>query len=118
MKKLEENLFVFFRYAVSRLAEAPDEDLLLYLLQLVQALKYESFDEMTGAKRRPAEPEQDLASFLISRASNNSALANYFYWYLLTECEDHDHSKQDNKVKILKFDQFPKYNFIRFFIFM
>lgn len=29
------------KYAVSRLAQAPDEDLLLYLLQLVQALKYE-----------------------------------------------------------------------------
>jgi len=29
------------RYAVTRLKQAPDEDLLLYLLQLVQALKYE-----------------------------------------------------------------------------
>ncbi|EDW85844.1 uncharacterized protein Dwil_GK23281 [Drosophila willistoni] len=29
------------KYAISRLAQAPDEDLLLYLLQLVQALKYE-----------------------------------------------------------------------------
>ncbi|XP_017488703.1 PREDICTED: phosphatidylinositol 3-kinase catalytic subunit type 3-like, partial [Rhagoletis zephyria] len=31
------------KYAVSRLKEAVDEELLLYLLQLVQALKYESF---------------------------------------------------------------------------
>ncbi|CAF1257480.1 unnamed protein product [Rotaria magnacalcarata] len=31
-------------YAVSRLRQAPDEDLLLYLLQLVQALRYERFD--------------------------------------------------------------------------
>ncbi|KAI8479545.1 Phosphatidylinositol 3-kinase catalytic subunit type 3, partial [Branchiostoma belcheri] len=34
------------RYAVSRLQQAEDEDLLLYLLQLVQALKYEDFNEI------------------------------------------------------------------------
>lgn len=34
------------KYAISRLNQASDEDLLLYLLQLVQALKYESFDEI------------------------------------------------------------------------
>ncbi|KAL0870296.1 hypothetical protein ABMA27_005319 [Loxostege sticticalis] len=34
------------KYAVSRLKQAPDEDLLLYLLQLVQALKYEDFSEI------------------------------------------------------------------------
>lgn len=34
------------RYAVKRLKNAANEDLLLYLLQLVQALKYESFDEI------------------------------------------------------------------------
>ncbi|CAM1330612.1 PIK3C3 (predicted), partial [Pycnogonum litorale] len=135
------------RYAVSRLGQAPDEDLLLYLLQLVQALKYESFEEiesglleMLTVKRDPqsavsnpseqsntppgiltstradsfiqnlADPppatptvpstdevdfsassndtESDLATFLISRACANSTLANYFYWYLLVECED------------------------------
>lgn len=32
------------RYAISRLNQAPDDDLMLYLLQLVQALKYENFD--------------------------------------------------------------------------
>lgn len=31
------------RYAISRLQQAPDNEILLYLLQLVQALKYESF---------------------------------------------------------------------------
>lgn len=31
-------------YAVSRLHQATDEDLLLYLLQLIQALKYENYD--------------------------------------------------------------------------
>ncbi|XP_030369536.1 phosphatidylinositol 3-kinase catalytic subunit type 3 isoform X2 [Scaptodrosophila lebanonensis] len=34
------------KYAISRLAQAPDEDLLLYLLQLVQALKYENLHEI------------------------------------------------------------------------
>ncbi|XP_071039733.1 phosphatidylinositol 3-kinase catalytic subunit type 3 isoform X4 [Parasteatoda tepidariorum] len=34
------------KYAVTRLKQAPDEDLLMYLLQLVQALKYENFEEI------------------------------------------------------------------------
>ncbi|XP_051783358.1 phosphatidylinositol 3-kinase catalytic subunit type 3 [Erpetoichthys calabaricus] len=34
------------RYAVARLQQADDEDLLMYLLQLVQALKYENFDDI------------------------------------------------------------------------
>lgn len=36
-------------YAVTRLKQAPDEDLLMYLLQLVQALKYENFEEIKAA---------------------------------------------------------------------
>lgn len=146
------------RYAVSRLKQAPDEDLLLYLLQLVQALKYENFNEINEGflKIKPNEEEKkdelidsgllksevvdstesiedpklvesvqnmqvsehesgntemvisknedscDLASFLIQRACQNQTLANYFYWYLLIECEDQQESvaaKQDGKVK-------------------
>lgn len=34
------------RYAISRLKQAPDDDLVLYLLQLVQALKYENFNDI------------------------------------------------------------------------
>ncbi|XP_067888737.1 phosphatidylinositol 3-kinase catalytic subunit type 3 isoform X2 [Heterodontus francisci] len=34
------------RYAVARLQQADDEDLLMYLLQLVQALKYENFNDI------------------------------------------------------------------------
>lgn len=46
------------------------------------------------------EDVQDLASFLIKRACKNSALANYFYWYLLIECEDQEHTiKQDSVVR-------------------
>lgn len=49
---------------------------------------------------RDEEDVQDLASFLIKRACKNSALANYFYWYLLIECEDQEHTiKQDSVVR-------------------
>ncbi|KAF4124697.1 phosphatidylinositol 3-kinase [Geosmithia morbida] len=76
-------------YAVDRLRKSEDDELLLYLLQLVQALKYE---------RVPADPERDvaqdssLARFLIQRAAANFLLGNYFYWYLMVECDDHDHA--------------------------
>lgn len=43
------------RYAISRLDQAQDEDLLLYLLQLVQALKYEDFDEILRSYNKPTE---------------------------------------------------------------
>ena len=34
-------------------------------------------------------PKPDLATFLIRRACENTTLVNYFYWYLVIECEDH-----------------------------
>ncbi|KAL8613416.1 hypothetical protein ACOMHN_057136 [Nucella lapillus] len=147
------------KYAVSRLEWADDEELLLYLLQLVQALKYENFNEIkTKVEEPPAQPlpsstpdeapspekesdvgfspdlmikaiqssakstismsrassnesitdalssipsrpdtasstmklgsQMDLATFLISRACNNTLVANYFFWYLTVECEE------------------------------
>ncbi|XP_053787634.1 phosphatidylinositol 3-kinase catalytic subunit type 3 isoform X2 [Vidua macroura] len=134
------------RYAVARLQQADDEDLLMYLLQLVQALKYENFDDIknglepskrdsqgsmsetmtTSASNAPeidssqimspippvssppltsktkelAENEnldQDLCTFLISRACKNSTLANYLYWYVIVECEDQDTQQRDPK---------------------
>lgn len=46
------------------------------------------------------EDTNDLASFLIQRACKNSTLANYFYWYLLIECEDQEATiKQDSIVR-------------------
>ncbi|CAI5787882.1 phosphatidylinositol 3-kinase catalytic subunit type 3 isoform X1 [Podarcis muralis] len=133
------------RYAVARLQQADDEDLLMYLLQLVQALKYENFDDIkngleptkkdsqgsmtesmatSGANpaeidssqiitsplplissppsaaksKEPADSEnleQDLCTFLISRACKNSTLANYLYWYVIVECEDQDTQQRD-----------------------
>ncbi|RDW62214.1 putative 1-phosphatidylinositol 3-kinase [Coleophoma cylindrospora] len=72
-------------YAVNRLRKADDDELLLYLLQLVQALKFEHISPDAAE-----EPTQDssLATFLISRASHNFMLGNYFHWYLMVECDD------------------------------
>lgn len=131
------------RYAISRLSQAPDDDLMLYLLQLVQALKYEDFESIKAAyqtlinKKETEKSEKfdkdvktsdssstpittssesdtglsssnrdivmDLTSFLITRACQNSTLANYFYWYLSIECEDQSDpvitAKQDTRVR-------------------
>lgn len=50
------------RYAISRLKQAPDEDLLLYLLQLVQALKYENYMEIHDEYARTCGKEMPLLS--------------------------------------------------------
>lgn len=56
-----------------------------------------------GESSTRQEPPMDLASFLISRACQNSTLANYFYWYLMIECEDQADpaiaAKQDTRIK-------------------
>lgn len=72
-------------YAVSRLRKADDEELLLYLLQLVQALKYE---HISTTSDQESTQDSSLAQFLIQRASTNFMLGNYFYWYLMVECDD------------------------------
>ncbi|KAJ5754612.1 Phosphatidylinositol 3-kinase [Penicillium manginii] len=72
-------------YAVARLRKADDEELLLYLLQLVQALKYEENAENNGDE---AAHDSSLANFLIARAANNFKLGNYLHWYLIVECDD------------------------------
>ncbi|XP_044761219.1 phosphatidylinositol 3-kinase catalytic subunit type 3 [Coccinella septempunctata] len=164
------------RYAITRLSKAPDEDIILYLLELVQALKFENFESIKNGLMRLSKKQEsaskteekeaqlvhndskesnstlteenvlqkssgeegacalptltsklkgmdlaasnlgdsantdtlknqfddevlDLASFLIQRASQNTALANYFYWYLLLECEDNDNTQQDKAVQ-------------------
>jgi phosphatidylinositol 3-kinase len=74
-------------FAVDRLRKSDDDELLLYLLQLVQALKF--------GRRPPAENEAPvemgdsaLAAFLIGRAASNVVLGSYFHWYLMVECDD------------------------------
>jgi hypothetical protein len=47
------------------------QELLLYLLQLVQALKYDEVESSATSQ---------LADFLITRSIQNPVLATYFYW--------------------------------------
>ena len=72
-------------YAVDRLRKADDDELLLYLLQLVQALK---FEKVSLEKNEDASLDSTLASFLISRAANSFVLGNFLHWYLMVECDD------------------------------
>ncbi|WPK24145.1 hypothetical protein PUMCH_001405 [Australozyma saopauloensis] len=85
-KKIEK----IFRYAkrlrsfaVDRLRMASADELLLYLLQLVQALK----NEPLLAKGDPLA-EAPLARFLIEKSVQSNQLGNFFYWYVKVENED------------------------------
>lgn len=67
-------------YAVDRLRTAADHDLELYLLQLVEALKFEPW---VGSPIKSY-----LARFLENRAVLNAALGNFFYWYVSVQSMD------------------------------
>ncbi|XP_013190051.2 phosphatidylinositol 4,5-bisphosphate 3-kinase catalytic subunit delta isoform [Amyelois transitella] len=60
-------------FAVSCLENISDDDLLLYLLQLVQALKHESYLMC------------DLSVFLLRRAFKNMVIGHYLFWHLRSE---------------------------------
>ena len=70
-------------YAVDRLSKADDHELQLYLLQLVQALKFEKQEADEDGL-----PSSSLAKFLIDRASKNFYLGNFLHWFLMVECDD------------------------------
>ena len=72
-------------FAVSTLKRAPDDELLDYLLQLVQAIRYEP-DAGPGSGSEPSP----IARFLVQRAMHNFHLANYLYWYLKVELDAPD----------------------------
>lgn len=72
-------------FAVKRLRKADDNELLLYLLQLVQALKYE---HISPQSRQDVSQDSSLARFLITRAVSSLTLGNYFYWYVMVEIDD------------------------------
>ncbi|EDV91090.1 phosphatidylinositol 4,5-bisphosphate 3-kinase catalytic subunit delta isoform [Drosophila grimshawi] len=61
------------RFAIKCLHYLKDEDLLLYLLQLMQAIKHESY------------LENDLVIFLLERSLRNQRIGHYFFWHLRSE---------------------------------
>ncbi|KAF2836754.1 phosphatidylinositol 3-kinase [Patellaria atrata CBS 101060] len=84
-------------YAVDRLRKADDDELLLYLLQLVQALKFERIAPGDGEE---TTQDSSLASFLISRAANNMLLGNFLHWYLMVECDDRSNEQRSEHRKL------------------
>ncbi|KAK0669580.1 kinase-like domain-containing protein [Cercophora samala] len=86
-------------FAVERLRKADDKELLLYLLQLVQALKYEHISPQPGHE---VTHDSSLARFLISRAIHSLALGNYFWWYLMVECDDNSLDQGEENQMIYK----------------
>ncbi|CAO2187730.1 unnamed protein product [Urochloa humidicola] len=73
-------------YAVSILERADDEELQCYLLQLVQALRFERSDMSR------------LALFLIDRASSNIEIASFLRWYVAVERHDPTFGWQYNNI--------------------
>jgi phosphatidylinositol-4,5-bisphosphate 3-kinase len=60
-------------YAVRRLEQLSREELLDYLLQLVQVLKYEPYHQTA------------FAELLVRAALSNKAIGHHFFWYLKSE---------------------------------
>lgn len=60
-------------FAIECIRQVSDEELLLYLLQLVQALKHENYLEC------------DLVNFLIVRALQNRKIGHFLFWHLRAE---------------------------------
>ncbi|KAL6007020.1 hypothetical protein ACLOJK_032516 [Asimina triloba] len=69
-------------YAVSVLERADDEELQCYLLQLVQALRFERSDKSR------------LAHFLVQRSLSNIELASFLRWYVAVELHDPAYAKR------------------------
>ncbi|KAB1207894.1 Phosphatidylinositol 3-kinase, root isoform [Morella rubra] len=69
-------------YAVSVLERADDEELQCYLLQLVQALRFERSDKSR------------LSHFLVQRALRNIEFASFLRWYVAVELYDPAYAKR------------------------
>ncbi|KGU37859.1 phosphatidylinositol 3-kinase VPS34 [Candida albicans P57055] len=109
--KIYKNVCFLRKLAVERLKLANSEELLLYLLQLVQALKYEAliYEKSPPFCERSDQIEDNtsstlkspLADFLIERAVENENLGNFFYWYVKVENEDQlNNPHVDGPIKI------------------
>lgn len=83
---------------VNSVIEIDSENRCVLTENFLQNLNITTDSANTDTLQSELKEEEDihLASFLIQRACKNSALANYFYWYLLIECEDQEPTiKQD-----------------------
>lgn len=86
-------------FAVRQLARADDEELMMYLLQLVQALKFESAPTDARVARSSTlnsslqNEDSGLADFLVGRGVKNHVLGNRFHWYIMVELENKATSK-------------------------
>lgn len=70
-------------FAVHCLEDLPDEELALYMLQLCQQLKFETFVDSA------------LARYLLRRAlTNNKLIGHIYYWLLQSEVHNADVSKR------------------------
>ncbi|KMT07236.1 hypothetical protein BVRB_6g148700 isoform B [Beta vulgaris subsp. vulgaris] len=69
-------------YAVSVLERADDDELQCYLLQLVQALRFERSDRSC------------LSHFLVQRSLRNIELASFLRWYVAVELHDPAYAKR------------------------
>lgn len=69
-------------YAVSVLERADDEELQCYLLQLVQALRFERSDKSR------------LSLFLVQRSLRNIEIASFLRWYVAVELHDPQYAKR------------------------
>jgi phosphatidylinositol 3-kinase len=76
-------------FAVNQLRRADNSELQLYLLQLVQAIKFEKIDHKSPSP---------LVEFLIERGLSDDVLGNYLHWYLMVECEDAEYGRLFAKV--------------------
>ena len=72
---------------------AEAQELLLYLLQLVQALKFDEPARTKSRRRETIQEEADsgLADLLIDRSVANPILGTSFHWYLMIECDTRSH---------------------------
>ena len=72
--------------AAARIATADDTELLGYLLQLVQALRYEPGPAGSGVGgARGGEHGDALLNMLVSRAAGNVEIANFLHWYIFCQ---------------------------------
>jgi len=92
------------KYAVSRLRTAQGEDLELYLLQLVQALKYESqagdgvsraqllqesmIDDSGSLSISHNQVQGGLEQFLLEMAQLDPSIGSFLYWFINVEAQN------------------------------